>query len=140
MDNAAKVLVLCAECVYWRQGRDNDGTCRRRAPDASARGEDVAHWPQTRGSQGCGDGAAKTSDSVVATCGDCLFWRRPARGFSPFDRGDMPMSWWAHAGFCGRHAPKPTSEPGLRAFWRATSSADGCGEGAKHAPQASGGD
>jgi hypothetical protein len=130
LSDAAKDVVHCADCAFWRRGRENDGTCRRRAPEASARGEEVAHWPQTRGVQGCGDGASGAPPGEGSTCGECVYWRRPAHGFSPIDRGDMPMSWWAHAGYCGRHAPRPASEPGARAFWRATSSADGCGEGA----------
>jgi hypothetical protein len=130
VNDAPKDLVLCAGCAYWRHVRDNDGTCRRRAPEASARSEEVAHWPQTRGVQGCGDGAPASSGETDVTCGDCVFWRRPAHGFSPTDRGDMPMSWWLHAGYCARHAPTPAAEPGARAFWRATSSADGCGQGA----------
>ncbi len=140
MEETGKAFVLCADCVYWRHGRDQDGTCHRRAPNASARGEDVAHWPQTRGSQGCGDGALKTSGIVGVTCRECAFWRRPSRGFSPIDRRDMPANWWTQAGHCARHAPTPSSEPGWRAFWRATSSADGCGEGATRSPHASAGD
>jgi hypothetical protein len=130
MSDAPGPAVQCAGCAFWRHGRESEGVCRRRAPDTGARGEEVAHWPQTRAQQGCGDGVAAPTPSAAVTCGECVFWRRPAHGFSPVDRGDMPMSWWAHAGYCARHAPKPSSEPGARAFWRATSSADGCGEGA----------
>ena len=54
----------------------------------------------------------------------------PSRGrLIPVNRGDMPMAWWAKAGICARHAPSPISEPGPRAFWRATQNADFCGEG-----------
>ncbi|MBV8473111.1 MAG: hypothetical protein JO234_06800 [Hyphomicrobiales bacterium] len=137
MEETAKAFVACSDCAYWQRWRDQDGTCHRRAPVASAHGEEVAHWPQTRASQGCGDGARKTADRVGAICGECVFWRRPAHGFSPIDRRDMPATWWTHAGHCGRHAPMPASEPGLRAFWPATSSDDGCGEGAtRPAPSA----
>ena len=134
MDDRPKQLVFCTDCAFWRDDAHGEGLCRRRAPDASARSEEVAHWPQTRSLQGCGDGEAGVAASVGATCGECVFWRRPAHGFNPTDRGDMPMSWWAHAGYCGRHAPKPAAEPGVRAFWRATSSGDGCGEGAPRPP------
>ncbi|MDE2467989.1 MAG: hypothetical protein KGL35_04430 [Bradyrhizobium sp.] len=130
MNDTLTEAVLCAECAYWRQVQDSQGTCHRRAPEASPRSEEIAHWPQTRATQGCGDGARAPSRDDGVTCGDCVFWRRPAHGLSPTDRGDMLMSWWSHAGYCGRHAPQPASEPGVRAFWRATSSADGCGEGA----------
>jgi hypothetical protein len=131
-----KEPVLCAACVHWSRSRDDDGICRRRAPHPGVRGEEVAHWPRTRGVQGCGDGALAPAPAAEVTCGNCVFWRRPAHGFSPVDRGDMPMAWWTHAGYCGRHAPRPATEPGARAFWRATSSADGCGEGALRSDQA----
>jgi len=137
VDDTLRQPVLCADCAYWRRGHDNEGVCRRRAPDASPHGEEVAHWPQTHGFQGCGDGASASSHDGGVACRDCAFWRRPANGFSPIDRGDMPRSWWTHAGYCGRHAPRPASEPGARAFWRATSSGDGCGEGAARRDEAS---
>jgi hypothetical protein len=63
-------------------------------------------------------------------CADCAFWRQPAGGLNPVNRGDMPMAWWARAGLCARHAPEPANEPGPRAFWRATLDMDFCGEGA----------
>ena len=36
------------------------------------------------------------------------------------NRGDIPLVWWTHAEISARHAPRPNSEPGPRAFWRAT--------------------
>jgi hypothetical protein len=62
-------------------------------------------------------------------CVDCVVWRRPGLGLNPVSRGDMPMAWWARAGQCARHAPRPVSEPGPRAFWRATLGTDCCAEG-----------
>lgn len=47
------------------------------------------------------------------------------------NRSDMPNSWWSNAGVCARRAPKPITEPGPRAFWRATSQTDYCGDGAR---------
>ena len=91
--------------------------------------EQVAHWPQTHSHQWCGDGAVAASPAPGATCANCFYWRQPGGGLNPVDRGDMPMAWWAHAGYCARHAPRPVSEPGARAFWRATHAADACAEG-----------
>ncbi len=118
----------CAQCVYWQKVRDNDGLCRRRAPEVGHRAEEVAHWPQTYGAQGCGDGVEGEA-SGQATCSTCVFWRRYKSGMHPMNRADMPNSWWARAGVCARHAPRPLSEPGPRAFWRATADSDSCGEG-----------
>jgi hypothetical protein len=125
---AENPAVTCTECVYWRQSPDKGGLCRRRAPDATVRAEQVAHWPHTEPQQGCGDGVAGTADRADA-CASCSFWRRYPGGMHPMNRGDMPNQWWAHAGLCMRHAPKPAIEPGPRGFWRATSESDYCGEG-----------
>jgi hypothetical protein len=128
--------VRCLNCVFWLRLHDSEGVCRRRAPESGSRSEEVAHWPHTRGYQGCGDGAAALAPGQGSQCGECAFWHRPDQGFSPVDRGDMPWSWWVHAGYCVRHAPRPASGPGIRAFWRATSNADWCGEGAPQQPGA----
>ena len=61
---------------------------------------------------------------------DCLHWRRPPHGLHPVNRGDMPMTWWARAGHCTRHAPRPVRDPGPRGFWPATLDVDFCAEGA----------
>lgn len=129
MDDSQSNPVRCADCAFWRHVKESDGTCRRHAPDCAARSEEVAHWPQTRGYQGCGEGAPAAPAAPGLTCGNCVYWHRPAGGLAPFDRGDMPKSWWDRAGFCVRHAPKPLSEPGARAFWRATHDAEFCAEG-----------
>jgi hypothetical protein len=39
------------------------------------------------------------------------------------------QEWWASAGHCFRHALEPSSAPGCRGFWRATSVNDTCAEG-----------
>jgi hypothetical protein len=118
----------CRHCGFWQIVRDEDGVCRRRAPEATSRAEEIAHWPQTYGRQGCGDGVPAQEQTFVK-CSDCVFWRRYKGGLHPMNRADMPNSWWAHAGLCMRHAPRPMIEPGPRSFWRATAESDGCGEG-----------
>lgn len=119
----------CAGCAFWRKLRENEGMCRRLAPEPSHRPEEAAHFPQTHSREWCGEGVAAASLSIGSPCADCVFWRHPDGGLNPVNRGDMPMSWWAHAGICARHAPRPTSEPGPRAFWRATQDTDFCAEG-----------
>ena len=51
--------------------------------------------------------------SIGTRCADCVFWRRPDGGLNPVNRGDMPMAWWARAGICARHAPRPSASLGL---------------------------
>ena len=116
----------CSECAYWRSVRKDEGLCRRYAPDGSKHAEKVAHWPQTHASQWCGEGRVGAATGV---CSQCVYWRRPAGGLQPVDRADMPRPWWDGAGHCARRAPHPASEPGPRAFWRATRESDGCGDG-----------
>jgi ribosomal protein L37E len=129
LNDAPEIPADCAHCAFWRRMREYEGSCRRRAPEADQRAEQVAHWPQTHSRQWCGEGALAVSPAPASTCADCRYWRHPEGGLNPVDRGDMPMAWWALAGYCARHAPKPVPEPGARAFWRATHSADSCGEG-----------
>ncbi len=126
----------CGACTFWRKLRENDGLCCRHAPDASDQPEQVAHWPQTRSWQWCGEGVAAPSQSFGTRCADCAFWRQPDGGLNPVNRGDMPMAWWARAGVCARHAPRPVSEPGPRAVWRATLDTDSCAEGEPRKPAA----
>jgi hypothetical protein len=126
--------VNCEACAFWRKLRDHEGLCARHAPETSVRPEEVAHWPQTHGWQGCGEGVAAEPASIGAHCAVCVYWRRPEGGLNPVNRGDMPAAWWAHAGICARHAPYPVSEPGPRAFWRATRDTDFCAEGLSHDP------
>jgi len=47
----------------------------------------------------------------------------------PYGRRDQLSEWWAHAGHCTRFAPRPSSEPGNRGFWRVTHATDGCSDG-----------
>jgi hypothetical protein len=119
----------CGACTFWRKLRESEGTCCLHAPDTSNLPEEAAHWPQTRSWQWCGEGVAAPPLSTVTRCAECAFWRQPEGGLNPVNRGDMPMSWWARAGVCARHAPRPVSEPGPRAFWRATLGTDCCAEG-----------
>jgi len=132
LNDASDSPANCANCVFWHRLREHEGDCRRRAPRPATSAEQVAHWPQTHSYQWCGDGAVAASLAPGAACADCFYWRQPSGGLNPVDRGDMPMAWWARAGYCARHAPKPVSEPGARAFWRATHSADACAEGRPH--------
>ena len=120
----------CGACAFWRKLRDNDGICCRWAPQATNQPETVAHWPLTYRIDGCGDGVAAARVSPGAACAKCLHWRRPPRGLNPVSRGDMPMTWWARAGHCTRHAPRPVRDPGPRGFWPATLNSDFCAEGA----------
>ena len=124
----------CAACAFWRRLRENEGVCTRHAPQTSIHPEEAAHWPQTRSWQWCGEGVAAEALSIGAHCAACIYWRHPEGGLHPVNRGDMPMAWWAHAGICARHAPYPVSEPGPRAFWRATQDTDFCAEGLPHSP------
>jgi len=119
----------CGACAFWRKLRETDGLCCRHAPDASHESDQVAHFPQTRITQWCGEGVAAAPKSIGSRCSDCVFWCRPRLGLQPLDRGDMPVSWWDRAGLCARNAPRPIHEPGLRGFWRATLDQDFCGEG-----------
>jgi hypothetical protein len=118
----------CGECVYWTRLREFEGVCRRHAPPAAHRPDEVAHWPQTHVSQVCGEGLV-AAQRPGSTCAACIYWRGTPGGRNPVDRGDMPKAWWARAGLCARSAPRPCAEPGPRAFWLATADVDGCGDG-----------
>jgi hypothetical protein len=134
MGGQAASPASCAACAFWRRLRDTEGLCARHAPETSIRPEEPAHWPQTHSWQWCGEGVAGEPRSIGARCADCIYWRSPEGGLQPVNRGDMPMAWWAHAGICARHAPRPVREPGPRAFWRATHNTDFCAEGVAHSP------
>ena len=97
----------CAGCAFWHKKIEKEGLCRRHAPEASNRPEEVAHWPQTHSWQWCGEGVAAAPLSIGSRCADCVFWRHLDRGLTPVNRGDMPLVWWTHAGICARHAPHP---------------------------------
>ena len=126
----------CGECAYWRRLHEQVGVCRRHAPHPSWRSDEVAHWPETRETQVCGESLVAT-ERAGAQCVSCLYWRRSGTGMNPVDLGDMPKAWWSRAGLCVRSAPRPSAEPGPRAFWQATGDDDGCGDGvARTAPAA----
>jgi len=118
----------CGECVFWTRLHEQVGVCRRHAPQSTWRSDEVAHWPETREPQVCGEGLVATKPPG-SKCVACVYWRRMATGMHPVDRGDMPRAWWARAGLCIRSAPGPSAEPGPRAFWQATGEDDGCGDG-----------
>ena len=119
----------CDACAFWKMARPGEGWCLRRAPAGASESDRVAHWPTTRGVQGCGEYLSASAAYDRVSCGDCRFWRRPANGIQPVDRGDKLAGWWEKAGHCTRHAPVPQSEPGPRAFWRASNAMDACAEG-----------
>jgi hypothetical protein len=129
MTNRPVLPPNCAGCAFWRKQRESEGLCCRHAPEASNRPEGVAHWPQTRSRQWCGEGVAAAPLSVGSHCADCVFWRHPDPGLNPVNRGAMLKAWWTHAGICARRAPRPDTEPGPRAFWRATQDTDFCADG-----------
>lgn len=118
----------CGECAFWARLYEQVGVCRRHAPVSTWRSDEVAHWPETRESQVCGEGLV-AAKQPGAKCANCIYWRRMPTGMNPVDRGDMPKAWWARAGVCIRAAPRPSAEPGPRAFWQATGEDDGCGDG-----------
>ncbi|MCW2285820.1 hypothetical protein M2323_003656 [Rhodoblastus acidophilus] len=127
----------CAACVYWKMARPNEGSCQRHAPTPAYVSDSVAHWPTTHGGQGCGEFLVQGSAVDLAVCAECRYWRSPKGGLDPTDRGDKPLQWWGRAGLCTRHAPAPQSEPGPRAFWRATHATDLCAESIRRAAQVS---
>lgn len=139
MVSAETTAMRCDQCLYWTPARPSEGWCRRRAPRPGASADRVAHWPTTHGGQGCGEfapcgeAAACPPSPAVLACGQCRYWRAGPDGLDPVDRADKPLSWWARAGHCLRHAPAPFADPGPRAFWRATHVADSCAEGAAKA-------
>jgi hypothetical protein len=130
MSEPANRAPNCQGCIFWERGRaEKEGVCRLRAPRPSVRSDEVAHWPQTHGEQWCAEGVASPSLATRTRCSACLYWRRPDSGIDPSDRRDMPKAWWGGAGRCARRAPRPSSEPGARTFWRATHGEDSCGQG-----------
>lgn len=130
-------VVLCRDCRYWDRIGDMDGRCRKHAPPPTERADQIAHWPHTHPREGCGDGEPGEALAVPNLCGDCVYWRRPnpRGGLYPQDRGDEPLEWWSEAGRCVRHAPLPSSDMGVRGFWRATHRGDSCAEGKPRPPR-----
>lgn len=121
----------CGKCAFWYQNGPLDGTCRRRAPSSAITTNEIAHWPMTLSQERCGDGVLR-NDQVppLVSCHECRFWQTNITGgIDPMNRRDAPREWWQSAGHCLRHAPEPSSDPGCRGFWHATSRTDRCGEG-----------
>lgn len=126
-------LTLCDTCRFWDKV-GGAGFCRRHAPSASERPFQVARWPETRATDGCGEGEPRDSGSTDATgpeqiCKLCVFWHRPGIGIEPGQRGDHLRAWWRDAGYCRRFAPRPGVDIGEHAFWRATHATDHCFDG-----------
>ena len=122
-------VTLCAACLHFDR-RGTDGVCRRHAPLPCSEPFEVARWPETRASDGCGDGELADDAAIArATCRHCSYWFRPGIGIDPSQRGDHQRAWWQEAGYCRRYAPRPGVEIGHRAFWRVTHAAESCAEG-----------
>jgi hypothetical protein len=120
----------CGNCIYWERSEERDGFCRRHAPMAGQTSDEVAHWPQTRAENGCGEGISTGDPSHrPVTCAACIYWEQFAGGLNPERRSDETSDWWHRAGHCVRYAPHPKPGPGARGFWRATSGGDACGDG-----------
>jgi hypothetical protein len=123
----------CGDCIFWDHAQDGEGLCRRHAPTPSQKVDEVAHWPETRAENGCGEGAPVAERRPVK-CADCIYWNQPSGGLNPQRRRDETADWWRHGGHCLRLSPQPSPEPGARGFWRATSGNDSCGDGKARAP------
>jgi hypothetical protein len=120
----------CETCAFWHQHGPHDGTCRRNAPLPTEAADEIAHWPMTDAQERCGEGIMRDQAPVLVSCGECRFWRtNPGGGIDPLNRRDARRDWWKTAGHCVRHSPQPSSDPGCRGFWRATSFEDSCAEG-----------
>ena len=120
----------CGDCAFWKHLNDSDGDCRLHAPCPSDSLDEVTHWPRTRAEQGCGDGRIKDDTALMpVACAACIYWRHPIEGLHPINVRDQLSEWWSQAGRCVRHSPRPSPEPGSRAFWRATHANDSCFEG-----------
>ena len=98
----------CEACAFWRKLREHEGLCARHAPETSVHPDETAHWPQTHGWQGCGEGVVAEATSIGTHCAECVYWRRPESGLHPVNRRDMPMAWWDRAGMLqpSRAAPR----------------------------------
>jgi hypothetical protein len=125
------IVQSCGGCGFWARHGEHDGACRRHAPRPAERADAVAHWPMTRATEGCGEGAPRGPRTpALPHCDQCRYWRgNPGGGLTPQNRRDERQDWWASAGRCVRHAPGPSSDPGSRGFWRATHRSDSCAEG-----------
>jgi hypothetical protein len=121
----------CGECAFWHQRGPHDGTCRRSAPKPAEAADEIAHWPLTPSRERCGEGVLRNGQTLaLVSCGECRFWHtNPGGGIDPQDRRGARRDWWEAAGHCVRHAPRPSSDPGCRGFWRATGLEDSCAEG-----------
>ena len=121
----------CGTCAFWDRLSDRAGYCRRNAPAALDARDLAAHWPSTGQHERCGEGIeAGAGVERMVRCGDCVFWQcNPGGGLDPQNRRDERIGWWRKAGYCFRHAPNPTADPGNRGFWFATHEDDRCGMG-----------
>jgi len=121
----------CRDCAFWTRLGAQDGNCRRNAPYPAEVADQIAHWPMTVSRERCGDGVLHDAlTPIFVSCAKCRFWHtNQGGGLDPQDRGSARRAWWDTAGHCVRHAPRPSSDPGCRGFWRATSATDSCAEG-----------
>lgn len=124
----ASGLTHCNVCRFWENGVI-EGACRRHAPATAERSYEIARWPETRALDGCGEGETVNASEKGQVCRSCAYWHRPGNGIDPPRRSDRLGAWWTEAGFCRRYAPRPGSDIGMHAFWRATNAADHCFDG-----------
>lgn len=129
-DDDVAVLVECKACLFWDSGTGSERACRRHAPAATDQRFEVARWPETRATDGCGEGQPLDAPKRARQqCEGCAFWLRPGIGIDPGQRGDHLRAWWQKAGYCCRFAPRPGPDIGVHAFWRATHASDYCFDG-----------
>jgi hypothetical protein len=121
----------CGDCAFWTPDGAHDGFCRHRAPCPTEVASQIANWPRTNERERCGDGALRDPETpAMVSCGRCRFWQPNAGGgLDPVNKHDKRRAWWETAGYCVRHAPAPSSDPGCRGFWQVTGINDACAEG-----------
>lgn len=125
----------CGACVFWEHTDTHEGVCRRHAPATNENTDVVAHWPQTHAENGCGEGISADDPTFQPVkCAACIYWDQFTGGLIPANRRDQTADWWRRAGHCARYAPRPSRDPGVRAFWCATSANDSCADGKPRPP------
>jgi hypothetical protein len=131
-----RVRVSCAACTFWVSGNAHNGHCKQLAPRPTEQADQIAYWPETLGSDSCGEGQEAADTAATVQCEACLFWRGSPDhdGIYPIDRLGARAAWWREAGHCVRYAPGPSSIPGHRGFWRVTHRTDQCSQGKARPP------
>lgn len=119
----------CAVCIFSvAEGRG--ARCHRHAPGTDDEPEELTIWPKVKLTDRCGSGSDTVDkDNALTRCGTCIHWLHPDDGLAPMVRQGRSVEWWKGAGICTRFAPGTVREEESEAFWRVTSSDDGCGDG-----------